>query len=136
MKRPINIITTGALALSLALPTGAVAMSDLHPQASGDEATNETVAAPTYRDLRSPDARDAARASGPTQVTYRDLRSPDARDAAANPQPAPVTVADAPESGFDFGDAGIGAAGLLGLLGIGFGTTLLVGKRRRLHVAH
>ena len=92
-----------------------------------------------YQDLRSPDARDAARlAEGPTQ----DLRSPDTRDAADgrgtfnSPE---VTVVKIPESspaassgsGLDWGDAGIGAGGLLGLILIGLGGTLAVMHRRQ-----
>jgi hypothetical protein len=94
-------------------------------------------AAPAYanQDLRSPDARDAARASAET--SYQDLRSPDARDAGQEsptvqvPEPV-VEIRESPGSGFDWGDAGIGAAGLLALLSIAGGVTLLaVGRRRR-----
>ena len=70
---------------------------------------------------------------GPVEVTYRDLRSPDARDVTSHPAPAPLvaTVAAEPADGFDFGDAGIGAAALLGLFGLGFGSTLILTKGRR-----
>jgi hypothetical protein len=88
-----------------------------------------------YQDLRSPDARDAAIAS--IESGKQDLRSPDARDAGREPTTVPVPepvieVREVPGSGFDWGDAGIGAAGLLALLSIAGGLTLLaVGRRRR-----
>jgi hypothetical protein len=66
----------------------------------------------------------------------QDLRSPDARDAGREPTtvpvPEPVEVREVPGGGFDWGDAGIGAAGLRALLSIAGGVTLLaVGRRRR-----
>ena len=64
------------------------------------------------QDLRSPDARDAGRISPPVQ------------------QPV-VEIREVPSNGFDWGDAGIGAAGILAMLSIAAGFTLLVGSRRR-----
>ena len=87
---------------------------------------------PRYTDLRSPDARDV----GLTHDTgvAQDLRSPDARDA-GRPQVPPadnvVEIREVPTGGFDWGDAGIGAAGILALLSIGAGLTLLITGRRR-----
>jgi len=87
------------------------------------------------QDMRSPDARDAARSAQARQ----DYRSPDTRDAAegrgtfnspqvvvvkAQPQPAPP-------DGIDWLDAGIGAGSLLGLTLIGLGGALFVTHRRR-----
>jgi hypothetical protein len=86
------------------------------------------------QDLRSPDARDAAQAA--KVEVAQDLRSPDARDAALPEAPTPDTVVEireAPSSGFDWGDAGIGAAGILALLSIAGGLTLMVTTRRRRH---
>ncbi len=67
----------------------------------------------------------------------QDLRSPDARDAArdlpAYPSPTAAPVADVaatPDGSFDWGDAAIGAAMTLALLGIAAGSLLLVGRRR------
>jgi hypothetical protein len=87
---------------------------------------------PQVQDLRSPDAIDAAlvRAKGP------DLRSPDAVDAAdgrvtavvAAPALREVTTSS---TGFDWGDAAIGAAGAIGLILLGTGAVLLV--RRHSH---
>jgi hypothetical protein len=89
-----------------------------------------------YQDLRSPDARDAAREAGPLAGPSQDLRSPDARDAARDlprvvVSPPLVEVREAPSGGFDWGDAGIGAAGTLGLFSIAAGSALLVTGRRR-----
>jgi hypothetical protein len=67
---------------------------------------------------------------------YQDLRSPDARDAARDlprvvMSPPVVEVREAPSGGFDWGDAGIGAAGTIGLFSIAGGAALLVTSRRR-----
>lgn len=86
------------------------------------------------QDLRSPDARDAAE-TAKIEVA-QDLRSPDARDAGLPQAPTPDTVVEIreiPSTGFDWGDAGIGAAGILALLSIAGGLTLMVTTRRRRH---
>ena len=93
-------------------------------------------AAQTSRDLRSPDARDAA-----TQVQPApDLRSPDAQDAAEGrgawnaPQVTVLKISRprvSSPSGFDWTDAGIGAAGALGLVLLAIGGTLVVAHGRR-----
>jgi hypothetical protein len=82
--------------------------------------------AATSQSLVSADARDAARTAGVTSAPAQDLRSPDARDAAAGrgtfsapdvtvvkltePESAPVS------GGLDWGDAGIGAAGVFAIM--------------------
>jgi len=84
------------------------------------------------QDLRSPDARDAA--SGPVQ----DLRTPDTRDLATRGAiqqrsiPAPRIVEISP-GGFDWGDAGVGAGGALGLVLIVTGTGAALARRRAAH---
>jgi hypothetical protein len=74
----------------------------------------------TYDDLRSPDARDAARQAAGQGLPRQDLRSPDARDAADGYRPTlePQPAADQPSSpsGFDWASAAIGAAAGTGLL--------------------
>ena len=98
------------------------------------------VAAPTaaaqQQDLRSPDAVDAAL----VQRQAQDARSPDARDAAQGrgtftaPRVTVVRVTQPSPSasrGFDWGDAGIGAGGILALVLIGVGAALTVTHRRR-----
>jgi hypothetical protein len=131
MIRRSHMLTTAALLAVCAAP--AYADQDLRSPDARDAA--RAAATRDYVDLRSPDARDAARASAET--SYQDLRSPDARDAGQKPRtvqvPEPVVeIRENPGSGFDWGDAGIGAAGLLALLSIAGGVTLLaIGRRRR-----
>jgi hypothetical protein len=83
------------------------------------------------QELVSPDARDAR------QLTYHpirvaDLRSADAKDAAGNPRAyrTPVVVDVSSSRGFDWGDAGIGAGGMLAVVAIVAGGTLLIIRRR------
>jgi hypothetical protein len=117
---------------SAAVRTQGQAPQDLRsPDARDAASVSET---PQYSDLRSPDARDAGRTPD-TRVT-QDLRSPDARDAGRPPVQVPtpiVEIREVPSSGFDWGDAGIGAAGILALLSIAGGLTLMVTTRRRRH---
>jgi hypothetical protein len=152
--RRTQLITTAALVAACAVPATAAAQGqDLRSPDTRDAAEAAAAEEQHYQDLRSPDTRDAARASETRQ--YLDLRSPDARDAGRTPDtrvtqdlrspdardagrppvqvPTPVVeIRDAPGSGFDWGDAGIGAAGLLALLSIAGGVTLMVlGRRRR-----
>ncbi len=93
----------------------------------------------TTQNLQSPDARDAAQ----TAQARQDLRPPDVVDAADGrgtfnsprvvvvkvPQPASSEAASA--SGVDWGDAGIGAGGLLGLTLIGAGGAFAIVHRKR-----
>ena len=111
--RRAQLITTAALVAACAVPA--------------------TAAAKPIQDLRSPDTRDAAAAAAAEH--YQDLRSPDARDAGRPPVQVPTPlgeIREVPGNGFDWGDAGIGAAGLLALLSITGGVTLMaLGRRRR-----
>jgi hypothetical protein len=123
-----SMLTTVALLAAFAAP--AYAHHGTEPSGS----SNAAPAADSYQDLRSPDARDVAIASIVSRK--QDLRSPDARDAGREPTtvpvPEPVEIREVPGGGFDWGDAGIGAAGLRALLSIAGGVTLLaVGRRRR-----
>ena len=90
------------------------------------------------QDLRSADARDSGTTtSNVTPQVGQDLRSSDTRDFAAGRQIPEVTVvrvaepSSPPSSGLDWGDAGIGAGFLLGLILLGVGTTQVVMHRRR-----
>jgi hypothetical protein len=89
------------------------------------------------RDYGSPDAADRAPAGDPrSYVLNRDYGSPDAADAARDLPPVQIPVVEArnaPSSGFDWGDAGIGAAGMLALFSIAGGAALLLTGRRRGH---
>jgi hypothetical protein len=88
--------------------------------------------------VQSPDARDANQAAIASHTTA--VQSPDARDAnlaargVERPTPRFVVVpGPAPASeagGLHWDDAGIGAAGLLGLVVLGAGGVLLAVRRR------
>jgi hypothetical protein len=99
--------------------------------AAGQQATSQY----TPSDVRSPHAVSTAqKPSGPVV----DMRTPDAKDHGKGrgtfsvPDVTVVKLVDtAPTStGFDWGDAGIGAGGLLGLVLIALGTTAAVAHRR------
>lgn len=110
MLRTRTTLTTAAAAAAIALTAPAPAVAQ--------------------QDLRSPDTRDVA----PAVVAQQDLRSPDARDATRPVQePAVRTSSPSPSDDFGWGDAGIGAAGILGLLLAIGGTGVLVSHRRREH---
>jgi hypothetical protein len=91
-------------------------------------------AASAQQDFSSPDARDARPISHPP-IAAVDVRSPDAKDAAANASlrsyRAPIVVEMRSSSGFDWGDAGIGAGGMLALVAIAAGGTFVVTRRRQ-----
>lgn len=91
-------------------------------------------AASAQQDFRSPDTRDARPMSHPP-IAAVDVRSPDAKDAAASPTlrsyRTPIVVEMRSSSGFDWGDAGIGAGGMLGLVAIAAGGTFVVTRRRQ-----
>src|SRR4051794_2498139 len=138
MRRLINLTTT-ALVVFAAVSAVAVARDQdyVPPDARGFDAARQ-LSSPRV-DLRSPDARDSARQLGSPQI---DLRSPDARDASRQPvetytpghlpQPSPVvSVVSAPTGGFDWADAGIGAAGMLALVALGCGALVIASQRRR-----
>jgi hypothetical protein len=139
----------------------ATAGQDLRSPDAVDAAAHRGIYAPdeSYvlnRDWGSPDADDAARdlpaAQIPVQAQpgpYSDaeravVESPEVQSAVdrvsseIRATPAVVEV-EAPSGGFDWGDAGIGAAGMLGLFSIAAGFALLLTARRRRHgieVAH
>jgi hypothetical protein len=149
--RRTQLITAAALVAACAVPASAAAqVQDLRSPDARDAAAAAEIAG--YKDLRSPDARDAARSPEPRQYSdlrspdardagrpsespgYTDLRSPDARDAGRTPVEVPtpiVEIREVPGSGFDWGDAGIGAAGMLALFSIAAGLALMAGPRRR-----
>jgi hypothetical protein len=131
--RHITLITTVALAAALAAPAAASARPYEYMYSSN--LASAQARSQNTQDLRSPDARDAAAASASPNV--QDLRSPDARDAGREVKRAPVEVStvqirEAP--GFDWGDAGIGAAAILALCSIAAGLLALTAVRRRRRV--
>lgn len=141
MLRRKTILTTAAVLAVCAAPAPASTYEDLRSPDAGDAARQVGAVTETSQDLRSPDARDAAANRGlyePARGPYgleRDYGSPDAADAARDLPPvriaAPALEVHEPSGGFDWGDAGIGAAGLLGLLSITAGSVLFIAGRRR-----
>jgi hypothetical protein len=156
MLRLSHILTTAALMAVCAAPASAATFENLHSTAQNDGASKAAAdtgwrssyqpAPPSTtgqgQDLRSPDAVDAAAHRGlyasdrGSYVLNRDYGSPDAVDAARDLPPVQIPVVEArnvPSSGFDWGDAGIGAAGMLGIFSIAAGSALLLTGRRRRH---
>jgi hypothetical protein len=95
-------------------------------------------AAAQEQDLRAPDTKDAAECGSITQCGQRppDLRTPDAIDAASprpasTPAPTRVRIVEVPSRGFEWGDAGIGAAGALAVIALGAGVGMAGAQRRR-----
>jgi hypothetical protein len=142
MLRRNHLITTAALMAVCAVPASAQTYQDLRSPDAKDAAREAGVVQQPTQDLRSPDAEDAAQHRGIYEtdkgpyVLDREFGSPDAADAARDVPPvripAPVVqVTESPSGGFDWGDAGIGAAGMLGLFSIAAGSALLIAGRRR-----
>ena len=111
MLRKHSFTTTAAIAVALAAPTSAAAIS---PDAidAGDKAKPKV----TQADLRAPDNR-YGQPAGETVVPVR--------------MPLRVRIVEVPSSGFEWGDAGIGAAGMLGIVALGAGAGLAGAQRRR-----
>jgi hypothetical protein len=137
MLRTRSISTIGAI-LALAIPAAAGARQDLR---SPDAKDAQQAAQPTStsQDLRSPDAVDVRHAA--LVAGQQDLRSPDARDAAGTQgQLPPIVVTPAApaatpsaSNGFEWGDAAIGAAGMLGLVALITGAGLIAVRYRHGH---
>jgi hypothetical protein len=88
-----------------------------------------------YHGLGSPDGTDAGIEAQREQPGYQDLRNPDRRDPAVAAQgggatETPTRPEIAQDPGFDWGDAGIGAGSVLGLLLIMLSVAFAVVHRR------
>ena len=134
MFRSLTRSTGIALAITaLGASTAVAGPADLRTPDAAD-AGGPVVVKSSPTDVRTPDARDAGvPATGPRV----DLRSPDVRDHAQGrgtfsaPDVTVVKVVDPPvATGFDWGDAGIGAGGLLALALIALGGMLAITHRR------
>jgi hypothetical protein len=88
-----------------------------------------TSSAYTDPPLRSPDATDAGIKALQEQPSYQDLRSPDAKDAGQVSERPPAPEISKSQS-FDWGDAGIGAGTVLGLVLITMSVMFAVVHRR------
>jgi hypothetical protein len=148
MLRRTNILTATALALCCALTPAAMAdppftdaerkvveeyQAQQSPGAPGPFTDAERKLVDQYQD------QSALGAPGPYTDAQRQLvESPevqamvDRASSEISATPAVVQV-DAPSGGFDWGDAGIGAAGMLALFSIAAGSALLITGRRRRH---
>jgi hypothetical protein len=73
----------------------------------------------------------------PSSSSSTDLRSPDARAAAADPgaltYATPTVIKVGSGGSFDWGDAGIGAGGMLAVVALAGGGLVLVSRRRTTH---
>jgi hypothetical protein len=155
MLRRKTILTTAALLAVLAVPVSAQTNQDLRSPDARDAAEQRGLYQSDgggyglNRDYGSPDAGDLQRvpaagsppANPPTGPYYTDaeralVESPEVQ-AMVNRARREVRERSAvvdvhpPTGGFDWGDAGIGAAGMLALCSIGAGSALIVTARRR-----
>jgi hypothetical protein len=87
--------------------------------------------------IAPPDTSKAVVVAQQPSASSNDLRSPDAIAAAADPRTrtyaSPDVVKLSSDSGFDWGDAGIGAGGALAVVALAGGGLLLVSRRRTSH---
>jgi|RhiMetStandDraft_4_1073278.scaffolds.fasta_scaffold71708_1 hypothetical protein len=87
--------------------------------------------------IAPPDTSKAVVVAQQPSASSNDLRSPDAIAAAADPRTrtyaSPEVVKLSSDSGFDWGDAGIGAGGALAVVALAGGGLLLVSRRRTSH---
>jgi hypothetical protein len=148
MLRRNQLIAAGALALACSLPaSAAVAQQDLRsPDTRDAAATSERqVPSPPSSIAASEGQRyEAERFQSPPGV-YTDRQREIVRQFQNTPEYKRIvlqtrlerlereaaTATAVPSSGFDWGDAGIGAAGMLALFTIAAGSTLLITNRRR-----
>jgi hypothetical protein len=125
MSHTRSIAPAALAALALAVPGAAGASTDQGYLHSG------VMPEPAKIDLVSPDARHGITKPEPKGI---DLRTPDARLGVRDVtrvQPVPSTrVVAVPQSGFEWGDAAIGAGAILALVLAGGGLVLTVRQRR------
>ena len=149
MLRRSHILTTAALLAVCATPASAATYEDMHSgtaAAHGDESKSGPYV--LERDYGSPDAADAARdlpsapvTHGATPGIYTDserrlVESPEVQQMVNRiigeiRAASPVVAVRGPSGGFDWADAGIGAAGMLALMSIAAGSALMLTGRRR-----
>jgi hypothetical protein len=111
-----RLTRSAALGLTIAALAASPALADPYASDPNYPLPDST---PTYQDLRSPDARDAAEGRG----TFNAPEVTVVRVPASSPAPA--------ADGLDWTDAGIGAAGVLGLVLIAVGGGVAIVKTSR-----
>jgi hypothetical protein len=118
------IIAAAVIAVCATSPAAAHALITPDALDAGDKAKPQVA---QKQDQRSPDA------ASPVEPTF-DMRSPDVRYGQPTGQPAPartrVHIVEVPSSGFEWGDAGVGAAAMLALVLVGVGVAM-AGVHRR-----
>jgi hypothetical protein len=124
-----QVITGIALALALATVAPSVATARYVPDPP--PATSQPQAQPAV-DLRSPNARDAANpaARAINAQGVRVAHELGARDSLTASPPPPLVITVPRPNGFEWGDAGIGAAAGLALTMIALGGVLAVSRYR------
>jgi hypothetical protein len=136
-RKLVGTVAVAIAAGSLAVSSAAAAPADLRSPDARDAARPAAVAPPST-DLRSPDAQDLGRGIQPQSTAVVDARSPDSVDRATGggvrATPAVELVQVGGSSGFDWGDAAIGAGGLAALALLGSGIALMEMHRRRAHL--
>jgi hypothetical protein len=131
MSHTRSIAPVALAALALAVPGAAAARSESGYVHSGVMPETAKI------DLVSPDARHGITKPEPKGI---DLRTPDARDGVplgTHVPPVPSTrVVAVPQTGFEWGDAAIGAGAILALVLAGGGLVLTVRQRRTTAIGH
>jgi hypothetical protein len=112
-RRTLNGIATALAACALAAPTASAVPAEQFLQDADDRSADPSSVPPPPSSIASSAAAE-----------YEKLRAP---EGAA----VPVRVVEVPsDAGFDWGDAGIGATGVLALSAIGAGIAVATGHRR------
>ena len=129
-------LAVAIVAVGLMAPASALAYPTDYRSPDGVDGASQAQQSPGPVDLRSPDAVDGATQVQQSQQAEQsptsrpvDLRSPDAVDPRFVQTTEPTIVAS-DSGGFDWGDAGIGAGVLLGLLLIGLSVMFTVVHHR------
>lgn len=138
-RQPITKSLTMVAALSacaVAAPT-AFANTDI---ASPDTSKAVVVTQPV-NNIAPPDTSKAVVLTQQPSTSSSDLRTPDATAAAVDPRsqsyatPTVIKVGSGSDSGFSWGDAGIGAGGVLAVVALAGGGLLLITRRRTAHAS-
>jgi hypothetical protein len=149
LKRRRRRFIAGLAFAAMALPAAGVAAPYKDPSVpsssassylpsnfKSDSASNSSSAASSSTlpsNFRSEAASNSSQSSSPASsgTLPSNFRSEATDGHAQQPAPATVTVHANDPNGFDWGDAGIGAATIVGLLALGGGMMLLVSHNRR-----
>lgn len=116
-RRVLRGVAAAVSVCALAAPTASAAPAEQLFQRAEDESASGSPSAPPPSSIAASAAEE-----------YANLRSPDSGS-------VPVRVVRVrADGGFDWGDAGIGATGMLALAAIGAGAAVATGHRRGRHL--